>query len=125
MLKKHALLISVAYTLTLFTVSLIRLDLNKIEDLVPSFSDKMFHFAAYGLLTCLWFYVIITRFNFTKMKTLLIVTSACIAFGIIIEVLQKELTNTRSFDLYDITANIGGVVIAASIVLLYKKSHVK
>lgn len=125
MLKKYTLLISIIYTLTLLTVSLIRLDFDKIEDLVPSFSDKIFHFSAYGLLTLFWFYTFTMKFNYTKIKTLAIVAVACTAFGTIVEVLQKELTNTRYFDLYDITANIGGVVIAASILLIYKKSDVK
>ncbi|UPS92943.1 VanZ family protein [Bizionia sp. M204] len=124
-LKKYALLISIGYTVSLLALSLLTLDFDKIEDLVPSFSDKIFHFGAYALLTLVWFYTLTVHFNFTKIKALLIVTSASIAFGTIIEVLQKELTNTRTFDWYDVTANMGGVVIAASIVLFYKKSDVK
>lgn len=125
MLKKYALSISVFYSLALLTVSLIRLDFDNIEDLVPSFSDKIFHFGAYGLLAFSWFYAIRIKFNYTKFVTLIIVATGCIAFGIIIEVFQKELTNTRFFDWYDITANIGGVLFATSILHFYKKSDVK
>tara|TARA_R100001377_G_scaffold65873_3_gene41156 strand:- start:224 stop:601 length:378 start_codon:yes stop_codon:yes gene_type:complete len=124
-LKKYALLISTVYTISLLTVSLIRLDFDKIEDIVPSFSDKLFHFAAYGLLTWFWFYTLKMKLSYSILKTLIVVAIACIAFGTIIEVLQKELTNTRFFDLYDIAANIGGVLITASLLLIYKKSDVK
>ncbi len=124
-LKKYALSISICYTLALLAVSLIRLDFDNIEDLVPSFSDKIFHFGAYGLLTLLWFYTMRMRFNYNKIVTLIFVVAGCIAFGTIIEVLQKELTNTRFFDWYDITANIGGVLMVTSILFFYKKSDVK
>lgn len=125
MLKKHALLISLAYTVSLFTISLIRLDFNEIDVVVPTYGDKVFHFAAYGLLTWFWFYTVYTKYNFTKIKALIVVSTACIVFGTIIEVLQKEITNTRFFDLYDIAANAGGVALAALVVLIYEKSGVK
>lgn len=125
MLKKYGLLISIIYTLVLLTVSLIRLDFDKIEDIVPTFSDKIFHLGAYGLLTWFWYYTLKMKLNYSKLITLIIVSVACIAFGIIIEVLQKELTNTRFFDLYDIAANMLGVLMAASLVIINKKSDVK
>ncbi|MGY0393503.1 VanZ family protein [Bizionia sp. KMM 8389] len=125
MLKKHSLLISIAYSVALLTVSLVRLDLNEIAEIAPSYSDKIFHFGAYALFTGLWFYTLHTQFNYSVFKTLLIVVLTSISFGTIIEVLQTELTNTRHFDFYDIAANIGGVLLATIIFVLYKKSDVK
>ncbi|TYB78399.1 VanZ family protein [Bizionia myxarmorum] len=121
MLKRNTLLISIVYTLSLLTVSLIKLDFSKIDSLAPSFGDKIFHFGAYSVLTLVWYFTMNIQFNYSKMKALSIVVVSCITFGIIIEVLQKELTYTRFFDFYDIVANIGGVLLAAAIVLLIKK----
>ncbi|EGV42669.2 teicoplanin resistance protein VanZ [Bizionia argentinensis JUB59] len=95
------------------------------ETIIPSFADKVFHFGAYGVLTGVWFYTFNYRYNMSRIKALLIISTACIAFGIIIEVLQKELTNTRYFDWYDILANVGGVLLATYLVLFFKKSDVK
>lgn len=125
MLKKYTLLISIGYSVSLLALSLMTLDFDKIQDFAPTFGDKIFHFVAYGLLTWTWFYTFHIKYKYSKLKALILVSIASIIFGTIIEVLQKELTNTRFFDWYDITANIGGVLIIASIVLFNKKSDVK
>ncbi|MFD2552066.1 VanZ family protein [Bizionia sediminis] len=125
MLKKYALLISVAYSLALVAMSLIKLDFSNMDVVVPSYSDKVFHFIAYALLVWLWFFAVYTRTNYSKLKTLIQVAIACAVFGTIIEVLQKEITNTRSFDLYDIAANALGVLTACLVLLIYNKTDVK
>jgi glycopeptide antibiotics resistance protein len=44
-----------------------------------------------------------------------------VSFSIIMEVLQKLLTNSRHFDIFDIYANIGGTIIGAVLFMLFQK----
>ena len=113
MLKKRALLIAISYAIALLVVSLVRLDLESVEDIVPSFSDKIFHFMAYALFTLLWFNAFYFRFKYNKIKGIYRTVVIAIVFGIIIEVLQWLTTTSRSFDLLDIVANVLGVLFAA------------
>jgi VanZ family protein len=55
------------------------------------------------------------------MKALIYASVISVAFGIIIEVLQEILTETRSADLLDVLANSLGVLIAACSLLLKKQ----
>lgn len=116
MLKKKALGVSISYTVLLITVSLAKLDLESVEEIVPSFSDKIFHFLAYALFTWLWFNSFYFKFNFSKIKSIFRSILVSVAFGIIIEVLQLILTNSRSFDVLDILANSLGVLFAAILI---------
>ncbi|WP_188461013.1 VanZ family protein [Bizionia arctica] len=125
MLKKKALLISLTYSIVLLTVSLAKLDLGSVEDIVPSFSDKIFHFLAYILFTYLWFNTFAFKFNFSERKSILSSIFLSVAFGIIIEVLQMLVTTSRSFDLLDILANILGVLFAAFLINIKMKIDVK
>ena len=106
MLKKQALLIAITYTVALLIFSLITLDIGGIETFAPSFGDKIFHFCAYALLVYLWSYTISVKYNISKNKVIIYVSVCAIIFGIIIEVLQKVLTNTRYFDVDDIVGEI-------------------
>lgn len=116
MLKKRALLIAISYTIALLTISLVRLDLKSVEDIVPSFSDKIFHFLAYALFTWLWFNAFYYIFKLGKIKSIYRTVVMGIVFGIIIETLQWLVTTSRSFDLLDILANVLGVLLAAILI---------
>ncbi|WP_298532727.1 VanZ family protein [uncultured Algibacter sp.] len=123
MLKKIALVLAVGYTIALATVSLITL--NNLPDTGISFADKIFHFLAYALLTIFWFAAFSITFNWKKKRAMLIAVCSSILFGILIEVLQDTLTESRALDIYDILANSLGALLA-SIILFFKKSlHVK
>lgn len=106
-------------------ISLISLDLKSVGDIVPSFSDKIFHFSAYFLFTWIWFNAFYYKFNFTKIKGLSITVIGAIIFGIVIEVLQWLVTTSRSFDLLDILANILGVLLAAALLISKTKLVIK
>lgn len=125
MLKKKALLFSIVYTVALISVSLAKLDLDEVEELIPSFSDKIFHLLAYFICTWLWFNSFFYRFKNNKTQSIIrsIIVSAF--FGIIIEVLQKVITTFRSFDVLDIVANLLGVLIAALLINNYFNKEVK
>ena len=106
MLKKKALLLSVSYTITLTIVSLVKLDLDNVEEIIPSFSDKIFHFLAY-------------------IQSIIRSVIVSALFGIIIEVLQLLITTSRSFDVKDILANLLGILIAAILINNCIKIEVK
>lgn len=116
MLKKNALGVSIAYTVLLIAVSLAKLDLESVEEIVPSYSDKIFHFLAYALFTWLWFNSFYFKFNFSKIKSVFRSILVSVTFGIIIEVLQLILTASRSFDIFDIIANSLGVLFAVILI---------
>ena len=119
MLKKQIVYITVFYSLALTVVCLI--PSNKLPDVEVSFADKIFHSITYLVLTFLWFYSFVYRFKIERMKALIYASVISVAFGIIIEVLQEILTETRSADLLDVLANSLGVLIAACSLLLKKQ----
>jgi VanZ family protein len=118
-LKKQIVYITVFYSLALTVVCLI--PSNKLPDVEVSFADKIFHSITYLVLTFLWFYSFVYRFKIERMKALIYASVISVAFGIIIEVLQEILTETRSADLLDVLANSLGVLIAACSLLLKKQ----
>ena len=123
MLKKQTLLISLIYSIALISLSLI--NLGDTLDYVPSFSDKIFHFLAYCLLTVFWFYTFIYRFKKSKISAYILAASFAITLGIIIEVLQGGITENRSGDLNDVFANVLGVAFAEILLILKNKLGVK
>jgi VanZ family protein len=124
-LKNKALLLSVVYTFALTILSLIKIDFDDVEENIPSFSDKVFHFLAYFIFTWLWFNAFFYHFNFNKIKSILLSVLVSVTFGIVIEVLQHLITTSRGFDILDIFANILGVIISAILINNYIKIDVK
>ena len=79
--------------------------------------DKIVHAGLYFIL-----FLLIVRIFETKTKSALIIASLlCIAQGILIEFVQgSSLIDHRSFDIYDIIANVVGVLIAIGILSGFK-----
>jgi VanZ family protein len=87
---------------------------------VPSF-DKFVHFGMYfGLMTAL---VVDNRKIITNLKGLLLISLIPATYGILIEILQKALTTTRSASVYDALADFLGIMTA--VVLFYKIKPLK
>ncbi|PWK20899.1 VanZ like protein [Xanthomarina spongicola] len=124
-LKTKALFFSTLYTITLTFVSLITLDLDDVEEIIPSYSDKIFHLLAYLLFAWLWFNTFFYRYKYNKNQSIIRSIIVSSLFGIIIEVLQLVITTSRNFDVLDIVANIFGVLIAAILINNYIKIEVK
>jgi len=79
-----------------------------------SFTDKIFHFGAYILLTILWSrYLMLLDPSYPIKKVLIIVAIILTTYGIIIEVLQTELTKNRVGEVEDVIANILGILFGA------------
>ncbi len=75
-------------------------------------ADKVFHFLAYLGLTLLWqLHVAKDKFP-NRFKPSIWICVLAILFGVLIEFLQGTFTSYRSFDDYDIVADVLGVVLA-------------
>ena len=98
---------------------------NKLPDIGVSFADKIFHSFTYVILVFLWFKTFVLHFKIVKIKSIIYASIISIIFGIIIEVLQEVLTETRRGDVYDVLANSIGVLFTASILLLKNRNTVK
>ena len=123
MLKKYAFVITVVYSTLLAIASFIHM--SGLPEINYSNTDKIFHFIAYSALMWLWFQVFYLRFSFSVNKALIISAIIAIVFGIIIEILQGVITNTRVTDNNDILANSLGVCFTTLVLLFLKRTEVK
>ena len=101
-LKGKMLLIAVAITLSLVILSLIKIPAHNFG---VTHLDKWQHCFAYFVLSISWLIV------FYKKKKKLLVVLCCILLGVIIEILQNELTSYRTGDYHDVIANSLGVLL--------------
>jgi len=84
--------------------------------------DKIYHFIAYAILTFLLYYYFI---NIPIKRSIVLAAFTAIAYGIFMEFLQYLLTNTRTADIYDVRADVFGIIFGAIICIIYKKVKVK
>lgn len=81
--------------------------------------DKIIHFGMYfGLSILLSYGFYKSSVIWNKLKLFLVSCFISSSLGIIVEILQKEITQTRSFDYFDIIANIIGALIGSAIFLI-------
>ena len=117
--RNYYFYIALLLTITITIGSLVSLK-NVIVETEISFFDKILHYGAYFMLTISWL------LTFKKSEKI-IITSAIIVlivfvYGIIIEVFQEILTSNRQADLYDILANLVGIITAYLFFnIIYKK----
>ncbi len=115
LLEDNALILAIIATIIIAILSLSHIPkLNfglKIE-----LSDKYLHSFAYFTLTLVWYFALQEKIKKFKFKYFVI--AALIIYGIILEALQGGITNYRTADIYDILANIVGIVFAA---IVFKK----
>lgn len=76
------------------------------------FSDKIIHTSAYLLLTLAWLFSLKISKNVKSLWSFITIAFIVFVYGILIEVLQGAITNTRQADIYDILANFIGVLVA-------------
>ena len=98
---------------------------NVIELPPVNFADKYLHLLAYFLLTFSWLGACVERKIFFSKGVF--VAILVFLYGIVIEVLQGVLTTYRQTDLYDLFANLAGIVIAWMFfnILFLKKTRMK
>ena len=121
--KPLSVVIALSYTIVLAVLSLV--SLGNIPDLAPSFSDKVFHFCSYALLCFVWYRALKNYSNSKKTTLLFWASIIAIVFGIIIEVLQGDITETRSADLKDVIANFLGIAFTVAMLCFRNKLDVK
>ena len=122
-LKSYSLVVTILYSLTLSAISLVKF--RDIPDYVPSFSDKVLHFLMYGLLAFLWIITLTHKFRLKRIFAIVWAGIIAITFGIIIEVLQGKITDTRVTDPNDITANTLGILLVIIIIVIKDRLVVK
>lgn len=121
MVKKLTLTAAgVCYMLLLIIGSLS--NLTDVPKLNIEFQDKIIHFTAYALLC----FVLFLMFESYKIRnTLKYSILVSIVFGAVIEFFQANLTSYRAFDIFDIIANVAGILIMAKLIALNKPLIVK
>lgn len=72
------------------------------------FKDKIIHFLFYFIFVKLWYNSQIKAIK--GINHLMYIVLLAIAIGVLIELLQKEFTKTRTFDWLDIIANTLGAI---------------
>ena len=107
--KKKAVAVSLVYTITLTYYCL---KASPISIKLPSQSDKLLHALAYFVFTVLWFLSFKFTFSWNRKKSVVSTFMLAVSFGILIEILQEQLTNYRQADVLDVVANIIGTVLA-------------
>lgn len=106
---KHLLLDNIIWLAIIVTICIAYLSLIEISDIPViqvSNVDKIYHVIAYFTLTLCW----LLSLKDNKYKYSIVI--ACIFYGIIIEVLQSEITMYRTGDFLDFLANTFGAVLA-------------
>ncbi|AFU68967.1 hypothetical protein P700755_002177 [Psychroflexus torquis ATCC 700755] len=99
-------------------------DISSLPKLQISYEDKFYHFVAYFVLNSIWLIALFKK-NEYQLKKLLSISFSIIVFGIIIEVIQGSVTDSRAFDIFDILANSIAVVVSFFCFMLVKKSFLK
>lgn len=117
---KYLVVVGVVYTV-LITVALLApiVDVPKTE--IP-FADKIVHIVINAGLFIIWSWYALTQIPKVLVKKTLYVLFVCTLFyGIIIEFLQEFFVLTRSADVFDVVANIFGLVLGAFVIKVSKK----
>ena len=79
----------------------------------------------YGILAFLWIITFTHKFKLKRIYAIVWAGIIAVVFGIIIEVLQGTVTNTRVTDQNDIIANTLGVILVILIIVIKDRIVVK
>ncbi|NNT71366.1 VanZ family protein [Flavobacterium sp. IMCC34852] len=83
--------------------------------------DKYGHFFFHFVFTLLWGYYFLLKQQQLSFRNLLGIVIVSLAYGILIEFLQENFTQTRQADVLDVLANFTGAVTALSVFVFLKK----
>lgn len=118
--KPLLLIFALVYTGAIAYLSLINLAQTPVSEF--GMSDKLMHGGAYFGLALLWLLHALFSPDKDLIKRIVVICVLSIVFGIFIEVLQRELTDYRELDIYDILANSIGAIAACLLVWIFRKS---
>ncbi len=105
-----------------FIVSIVRTPTVYLEK-IP-FQDKLAHIVLYFVLTAIFFFDL-KPLNNSRQKKAIFAIGIPFFYGCIIELWQGVFTNHRSADLYDVLANLTGIIssfVVLSVVFTGKKT---
>ena len=117
---KNLLLIALLYSIIITVAFLMPISNSpKLDIYIPL--DKIIHFFSYLFLSLLWIsYLNLNEINVLSTRAVLVVFVVFLVYGIIIEVLQENLTSTRKADIMDVFANAFGSIIGYFVFLKVK-----
>lgn len=123
MLKKYAFVLALAFTVLLAFFSLMQ---TGIPDIGFSFQDKIYHFIAYALMTLFWYnYLFDSHFKISRQRAIVAAVGIAVIYGIIIEVIQGQLTISRVAEFNDAIANTVGAIVAGLLIKFMHSPDVK
>jgi VanZ family protein len=115
--KLNALVLLVFWLSIVTSLSLVKF--GKLPVVPVENSDKLVHFVFYFITALLCFWVLRT-FAVSFLLSLLISLVFSVGYGILIEIMQDNFTETRRFEWNDIFANTFGALVALFGVLLLR-----
>ena len=101
----------------IFIASLSLVSINSIAINIVSGQDKFFHFVFYAIFS------ILLKLSFTNNMKNIWVFLIVFIYGIIIEVMQGELTRYREPDIVDALANAFGALVGLLILHFVRKTY--
>lgn len=105
LLKGKFLFIAIVITIAIAFLSLVKISFK--QPINVSFLDKIEHCVAYFVLSLTW----LLALGKSK-KSIAVITVLCLLYGIIIEILQAEITSYRTAEYLDALANMVGIALA-------------
>lgn len=105
--ERNFLFLAISWTVLITVASLV--SFNSVPKVNIPGNDKVVHFLFYLVFVVLW--SLAKWQSYFKIKYDLLILVLAITYGIIIEVLQGVLTQTREADFYDALANSLGAVV--------------
>ena len=121
-MRKLLPFVSVGYTIIIIVLSLVTIsDIS----IIPDNNDKVNHAIAHFIFVGLWFLSFYFYLNKSKKQALKMAFISAFLFGIVIEILQHTVTESRQADYKDVIANVVGALIAVLIINLVTLGKVK
>lgn len=116
-LSEPRIFLSIGLIYTLFVTIIFLLPASEIPNIKISFADKIAHVLIHCVLNFIWLcYCLIIKKGVIFGKNIMLVLVFCLSYGIIIEVFQKWFLPSRTYDVFDVLANVFGSMLG---LLLY------
>ena len=117
-LKKTFFVLAISWTLLIALLCLITF--SKLPSFGVSGVDKYVHATLHFVFTIFWGSYISIKHNEIKTSQIVRIVLVSILYGIIIEILQEEITTTRQADIKYVFANLTGTLFAFTLFFLLK-----
>ena len=113
--------LALGYTLLITVALLMPITDGPKIDVIP-FADKMVHLIINAVLLVVWAcYIFSRKTKVTKPYTLPLLFVCILIYGILIEVTQERLIPTRGAELFDVVANVCGLILGSFVVKVSNK----